>query len=305
MSRVEALLGSPHPYPHAHLGAHDPALGRVRWDRREGSPERARVAPRHAMEASVALRVAGPFADRSAAGTRSGRNQGRVCRRARPRTPAAASDGRIPRWSLGECRTKSKSGLRLRVTLLDASDVEALTDLVLENFRDGPDRRPRASVAQFLRGRATEDPPLGVCLVARPDSASSEICATVDIAFTPEEREPFGNGVDPPPVGSPYISNMAVGRRWRRQGVALALLAAAEAFSADTLVRGLAPGPPDSENPNLWLHVYHNDAIASELYRQAGFVERVREPWYVPALSFAGRGRRVLMAKPIRMNFKT
>ena len=277
-----------------------------------------------AVAVAVAVRRGVPCGSVRSVGGRcslAGTSRGRAAVGPPPPPPRAVAvglassggrDGRaglpLPTWSLGECRTESRGGVRLQVTLLAASDVEALTDLVLENFREGPDRRPRASVASFLRGRATEDPPLGVCLVARAVSgggaeagAGAEICGTVDIAFAAEEREPFGNGIDPPPVGSPYISNMAVGRRWRRQGVASALLAAAEAFSVDALVRGEAPGPPDLTPPNLWLHVYHNDAVATALYHSAGFVERVREPWHVAAFSLAGRGRRVLMAKPLRV----
>jgi ribosomal protein S18 acetylase RimI-like enzyme len=93
----------------------------------------------------------------------------------------------------------------------------------------------------------------------------------------------------PPPFPSSrpqrlYISNMAVAPAARRRGIALALLASAEAAAA-------AWGQPE-----LWLHVDAGNVPARALYAAAGFSEAPegQDGWWVPQSA-----RRVLLRKPV------
>lgn len=84
----------------------------------------------------------------------------------------------------------------------------------------------------------------------------------------------------------PYLSNLAVHAKFRRQGVAQRLLRACEAVVAE---RGFQ---------DLFLHVIESNHPARQLYRKAGYqVQRTEPFWYCLLLR---NPRKLLLRKRIR-----
>ncbi|KXZ52562.1 hypothetical protein GPECTOR_9g606 [Gonium pectorale] len=124
---------------------------------------------------------------------------------------------------------------------------------------------PAAPEGFFLVARLHPTDP-GVASL--PPGQDSRLVGTASLALSadaqPIRRLP---PVNLPPRGAAYISNMAVDPKFRRQGVARALLAACE-----DAARGAG-------RREVWLHVREADAPARALYGSAGYVEAGKDSW--------------------------
>jgi ribosomal protein S18 acetylase RimI-like enzyme len=93
--------------------------------------------------------------------------------------------------------------------------------------------------------------------------AAEEIVGTAEISWKPNGLWPRRLAIEP--AVPPYLANLAVGQKMRRQGVAEALLAACER-SVQTWGRG-----------QIDLHVMANNFPAHQLYLKAGYQIQHRE----------------------------
>lgn len=135
---------------------------------------------------------------------------------------------------------------------------------------------------QDLRGRLLAKAANTACLVAvHPHTAqpnlAPELVGTVEVAVKSSlPWQPFL-------FRYPYISNLAVERQYRRQGIGRQLLLACE--------------PPVREwgYKNLYLHVLETNQPAQQLYAQVGYqVAKVESNWVG---SLVGSPRRLLLCK--------
>ncbi|MBD2020332.1 GNAT family N-acetyltransferase [Leptolyngbya sp. FACHB-36] len=85
------------------------------------------------------------------------------------------------------------------------------------------------------------------------DARQSQIVGTVEIDLLPVPVLPFLES------HSPYVSNLAVKREYRRQGIAQRLLAACEQIAIE---QGFQ---------NLYLHVQDKNDVAKQLYTKVGY----------------------------------
>eukprot|EP00877_Chromochloris_zofingiensis_P010281 jgi/Chrzof1/5506/Cz16g05230.t1 len=112
----------------------------------------------------------------------------------------------------------------------------------------------------------------GVTLVARlvptdasllPKGQSSRLVGTVALSFHAESRDDFPTLR--PPEDEPYLSNMAVDAKFRRQGMARAMLDACHKLLCS------------KGSPAVWLHVRVADKVAYQLYQSAMYEEVARD----------------------------
>lgn len=137
--------------------------------------------------------------------------------------------------------------------------------------------------------------PEGVVLAARlvpddktllPPNQESRLVGTVTLSFSPKTREEFSTLPIPP--NAAYLSNMAVDPKFRRSGVAKALL---EACDRAVALTGLQ---------DVHLHVRKSDSGAQELYTRRGYAEIDRDGAFKLSLQFkAGPSPRILMKKTL------
>lgn len=140
----------------------------------------------------------------------------------------------------------------------------------------------RLGIYEDLRNRLRSTSPHYVCLVAvaavsTVDGSREELAGTVEIALrsTPT-LQPRGSQY-------PYISNLAIKKSCRRQGVARQLLLACERTSLEW---GFS---------DLYLHVLENNHQARQLYLKSGYQLRQVEPSYSSWL--LGRPKRLFLRK--------
>lgn len=134
--------------------------------------------------------------------------------------------------------------------------------------------------------------PAAVLLVARlapndpallPPNQQSRVVGTVSLSLSPATRDRF-NTLQPEDTCC-YLSNMAVDGKLRRQGVASALLSAADRFVKENAKMG-----------GIQLHVRLNDDGAKRLYSKWGY-RVVGEDGFL--VKVRGGSQRALMAKEL------
>ena len=177
---------------------------------------------------------------------------------------------------------------RFSIRTAQVRDLNTLAEILTDSFhpRTGIVRWAypmlRLGIYEDLRNRLRSNSPHYACLVAVAGGASLHdsgelLLGTVELAL----RSPpyFSKSTSE----YPYISNLAVRKSCRRQGVARQLLLACERTSLEW-------GFPD-----LYLHVLENNHEARQLYLKAGYQLRLVEPscgaW------FFGRPKRLFLHK--------
>ncbi|PNW71507.1 hypothetical protein CHLRE_16g657150v5 [Chlamydomonas reinhardtii] len=104
--------------------------------------------------------------------------------------------------------------------------------------------------------------------VQLPPGQDSRLVATASVSLSAQDmlvrRLPPPN---PPPAAAAYISNMAVDPKFRRQGIARALLAACEEVARGAGLREAS------------LHVREADSAARALYDSSGYTVVVKDSW--------------------------
>src|SRR4028119_137637 len=144
----------------------------------------------------------------------------------------------------------------------------------------------RLGIYEDLRNRLRSTSPHYVCLVAiaavsTVAGSREELAGTVEIALRPPSWQPRSSQY-------PYISNLAVSKSRRRQGVARQLLLACERTSVEW---GFS---------DLYLHVLENNHQARQLYLKAGYEQRQVESSYGTWL--LGHPKRLFLHKHLSSN---
>lgn len=142
----------------------------------------------------------------------------------------------------------------------------------------------QAEVLDALRKKlATVDPESFVMLVAEDSRNPQQGIVGVIEVTRMTKREVSQRLRSPPEQQYAYISSMAVLNEKRRQGVASALLQAADEFAKWW------------EEP-LALHVYDSNAAAIRCYQAHGYSQEYKDPGWLAAV---GGKVKVVMVKPI------
>jgi ribosomal protein S18 acetylase RimI-like enzyme len=198
------------------------------------------------------------------------------------------TDSLIPDGSAKPESNQSLSAGGIRVRRASLTDLPALANLLTDSFHpSGPGLGWLSPVLQIgiyqdLRGRVLAKTPHYACLVAEKGwrvAPSQVFVGTVEVAL----RATFP--WQPRTHQYPYISNLAVERRYRRQGVGQQLL-----LTCERVVR-------DWGFSDLYLHVLENNLTARHLYRKAGYQLQTVEPDWIQWL--VGRPRRLLLRKQL------
>lgn len=169
-------------------------------------------------------------------------------------------------------------------------DVERLTDVLTTSFYDCSGWRYwvypfiRLGIQEDLKQRLKARSPRYACLMAMLSAEASSV-DDLAIAGTIEAslRQPW------PWTGDRhmYISNLAVGQGFRRQGIASALLQSCEQLAQQWRIY------------DLRLHVMEDNLAAQALYRKAGF--KVFQAEDTPASWMGLQPRRLLLRKTIAL----
>ncbi|MBE9158471.1 GNAT family N-acetyltransferase [Nodosilinea sp. LEGE 06152] len=167
-------------------------------------------------------------------------------------------------------------------------DVERLTDVLTTSFYDCSGWRYwvypfiRLGIQEDLKQRLKAQSPRYACLMAMSSAGATPadgpaIAGTVEASL----RQPW------PWQGDRhiYISNLAVGQSFRRQGIASALLQSCEQLAQQWRIY------------DLRLHVMEDNLAAQALYRKAGF--GVFQTEDTPASWIGLQARRLLLRKTI------
>ncbi|GIL50197.1 hypothetical protein Vafri_6324 [Volvox africanus] len=225
----------------------------------------------------------------------------------------AAKRGRQLHWEL------QTSAGRLIIRPLERAEVQAASVVVTRAFASSPEAVPLSEALKDIGSLFLDNPvpaadagpgghtsraeltPDGYFLVARlfpddphqtplPPGQDSRIIGAASISLSSSSsfvrRLP---SVNLPPSDAAYISNMAVDPRFRRRGVARALLAACE---------DVARGGGRSE---VWLHVLEADEAARALYDGVGFVAATKDSW-LDTLKRGGGQPRILMRRELQLS---
>ncbi|ARV63153.1 GNAT family N-acetyltransferase [Nostocales cyanobacterium HT-58-2] len=142
----------------------------------------------------------------------------------------------------------------------------------------------RLGIHEDLRHRLASPAPHHVCLIAVDPNAhaASDLVGTVELGMR------FGDAWAQVGRGFPYLSNLAVHPKYRRQGAASGLLTACEKVA-------LSWGFQD-----LYLHVLENNHQARQLYLKLGYqVHKVESHLNT---FFLGRSRQILLHKRLNAN---
>ncbi len=177
---------------------------------------------------------------------------------------------------------------RFTIRTAQARDLTTLAEILADSFhlRTGFMRWAypmlRLGIYEDLRNRLRSNSPHYACLVAVADSPavadSGELLAgTVELAL---RSPPYWQKSA---AQYPYISNLAVRKSCRRQGVARQLLLACERTSLEWGFQ------------DLYLHVLDNNHQARQLYLKAGYELCQVEPSY--SAWFFGRPKRLFLHK--------
>lgn len=178
--------------------------------------------------------------------------------------------------------TDLNAGL-LAVYPSNKEDIDAISVLLTRAFAGTPEEIRQQDCRSFTE-KVVSNPDKGCVLAARliprdksllPPGKTSRLVGTATLSFHPDTREAFPT-LQPSPSAC-YMANMAVDPRFRRQGIARALLSACEAVS---LSKGLAV---------LELHVRQGDDPAVSLYRGWGCEETLRDSIMVRMLGYRPR----------------
>ncbi|MGG6238196.1 GNAT family N-acetyltransferase [Nodosilinea sp. AN01ver1] len=167
-------------------------------------------------------------------------------------------------------------------------DVERLTDVLTNSFYDCSGWRYwvypfiRLGIQEDLKQRLKAQSPRYACLMAMSSAGAAPIDEAA-IAGTIEAsvRQPWPWQGD----RHVYISNLAVGQSFRRQGIASALLQSCEQLAIQWRIY------------ELRLHVMEDNLAAQALYRKAGF--RVFQTEDTPASWVGLQARRLLLRRTI------
>ncbi|PSR16598.1 N-acetyltransferase [filamentous cyanobacterium CCP3] len=167
-------------------------------------------------------------------------------------------------------------------------DVERLTDLLTTSFYDCSGWRYwvypfiRLGIQEDLKQRLKAQSPRYACLMAMSSAGATPldeaaIAGTIEASL----RQPW------PWQGDRhiYISNLAVGQSFRRQGIASALLQSCEQLAQQWRIY------------ELRLHVMEDNLAAQALYGKAGF--KVLQTEDTPASWVGLQARRLLLGKII------
>lgn len=169
-------------------------------------------------------------------------------------------------------------------------DVDRLTDVLTASFYDADGWRQlvypfiRLGIQEDLKQRLRANSPRYACLAAVLPStddatiAGTILAGTIEIAM----RSPWPWQGD----RHGYISNLAVGQGFRRQGIATALLKSCEQVARQWQIG------------ELRLHVMEDNPAARALYREAGFSTLQVED--SPASWLGIQARRLLLHKVIQ-----
>jgi Acetyltransferases len=175
----------------------------------------------------------------------------------------------------------------ITIRTAQVSDLTTLAEILADSFhpQTGIMRwaypMVRLGIYEDLRNRLRSTSPHYVCLVAiaavsTVAGSREELAGTVEIALRPPSWQPRSSQY-------PYISNLAVKKSCRRQGVARQLLLACERTSLEWGFQ------------DLYLHVLENNHQARQLYLKTGYQLRQVEPSYSAWL--LGRPKRLFLHK--------
>lgn len=142
----------------------------------------------------------------------------------------------------------------------------------------------RLGIYEDLRNRLRSSVPHYACLVAvatvsTPTGDREELAGTVELALRST------SSWQPRAAHYPYISNLAVSKSCRRQGVAQQLLLTCERMSLEWGFK------------DLYLHVLENNHQARQLYLKSGYEQRQVESSVSTWL--LGRPKRLFLCKPL------
>lgn len=139
----------------------------------------------------------------------------------------------------------------------------------------------RLGIYEDLRHRLVSPAPHNVCLVAvDTTSAANNLVGTVELGVR------FSDSWTQTGRSFPYLSNLAVRRKYRRHGVASALLMNCEKVSQDWGFR------------DLYLHVLESNHQARQLYFKLGY--QVHKVESNSNIFFWNNSRQILLHKHIR-----
>eukprot|EP00882_Tetradesmus_deserticola_P030220 GHRQ01033915.1.p1 GENE.GHRQ01033915.1~~GHRQ01033915.1.p1 ORF type:complete len:235 (+),score=67.45 GHRQ01033915.1:78-782(+) len=207
-------------------------------------------------------------------------------------TPAAAPSSTCSRPVARPCRTRIKVAAcaasaalkatevpcgKVTVEFLQPNEVQGAGLLLTRAFAGTPEAVKLHEAVSFMQNHVSDEEE--VTLVAKlvptdpsllPPGKPSRLVGVASLSFSQRGREPFSSLA--PPAQQPYLSNMAVDPKVRRQGIGRAMLEACDAAAQD---RG---------QDTVWLHVRQADAAALQLYTSYGYVEVGRDPAAVPGV---------------------
>ena len=185
----------------------------------------------------------------------------------------------LPCFSYGESQEQAIEGeaavgdFRCLIRAVNSGDLTNLADLLADSFYPQSGRVSwayplmRLGIYEDLRSRLRSTSPNYICLVAiasvsTPAGCQEELVGTVEMAL----RHPLF--WQHRPNQYPYISNLAVRKSYRRQGVAQQLLLMCERTA-------IKWGFQD-----LYLHVLDNNYKARQLYLNRGYqLQQVESTW--------------------------
>ncbi|WIA21388.1 hypothetical protein OEZ85_000604 [Tetradesmus obliquus] len=166
---------------------------------------------------------------------------------------------------------------KVTVGFLQANDVQGAGLLLTRAFAGTPEAVKLDEAVKFMQLHINDEQEC--TLVAKllptdpallPPGKSARLVGVVSLSFSAAGREDFCSLA--PPADQPYLSNMAVDPKFRRQGIARAMLEA-----CDSAAQGRA-------QDTIWLHVRQADEAAQQLYTNYGYSEVVRDPASAPGV---------------------
>jgi ribosomal protein S18 acetylase RimI-like enzyme len=187
----------------------------------------------------------------------------------------------------GQCQSRWLMEKQIVVRSIQLEDIAPVAELLSEAFYAGNAWLGwvapvfKLGIYQDLKSRFFNQPSRHTCLVGIQVSGRGEpmIVGTVEVAVRPLiSWDTFGASV-------PYISNLAVGRSFRREGVGRQLLLACE------------PIVQHWQHEELYLHVKGENQAARGLYASLGYRQQREEN---PVWSWLlGQPQQLLLRKPL------
>lgn len=183
------------------------------------------------------------------------------------------------------------------------ADTPRLADILTDGFHSsqglGSWLNPvfRMGIYEDLRTRLRSTQPHYLCLVAvakaspdrfTPEGAPEVLGGTVELSLRSPLTIPLVSvlaGKALGPYQSPYISNLAVGTEYRRQGIAQLMLSHCERVAWQWGFQ------------DIYLHVLENNPQARPLYEKMGYRLQGPDPTWLESL--LGRPQRLLLRKSL------